>query len=366
MLTSQRATSAGRIATLDGWRGIAIVLVLMEHAASDSSYRDYWWARLGYLGVDIFFVLSGYIITSRLLEEEKKAGSISLRGFYLRRAFRILPLVMTYLAAVSVLSLFRDVDVHPSQVLGALFFFRNYQVASHSVGVPTGHFWSLSVEEHFYLFWPLLLLLNGRRRSLAIALVGALACGNWRFYDSAHPDSFVGRWLPGVDASHRILRTDARLDGLLLGCAVAILLEMPSVRAFVARNFPKELPLICAVLFFFNLSLTGGYPTLANYLIIAVGVACTLVVEEGLAFKWLNTRLLVWIGTISYSLYVWQQVFIYEVRVLRPLGVLNMFPYNFVALAAVASLSFYCLEKPLIRYGRRFGKMGEIQPVAAV
>ena len=117
-----------RIRTLDGWRGVAILLVIVCHAAASTRFNRMIWASLGNFGVDIFFVISGYIITSRFIEERKKTSSINLRVFYQRRVFRILPVVVLYLFTLCVLSLFINLqDFHGSEILGSLLFFRNYQ-----------------------------------------------------------------------------------------------------------------------------------------------------------------------------------------------------------------------------------------------
>jgi peptidoglycan/LPS O-acetylase OafA/YrhL len=344
-----------RIRTLDGWRGVAILMVVVQHAASWTRYTEQLWASLGTLGVDIFFVVSGYIITLRFLEEREATSTIDLRGFYLRRAFRILPLVCTYLGTLCVLSLFVHFrDFHASEVLGSLFFIRNYQLAAFPKGYYTTHFWSLSIEEHFYFLWPLLLLRLGNRRAVWFAPIGAVACGMWRFYDCTHPGSWIGRLFPGKELWFRQIRTDARFDGLLLGCAVALLLFQPEVRAFILRNFPKETPIMAAVVLAWNVQFTHGWPTLSSYLLVAIMLASTLVVEEGLAHKWLNARLLVWIGTISYSAYIWQELFLTrQLPNESPLGRFGMLPLNVIGLFAVAALSYYFIERPCIAYGRK-------------
>ena len=215
-----------RIHTLDGWRAVAILLVIAGHGAHFGQYKDQLWANLWGLGVDIFFVLSGYIITLKFIQEKEKSSTINLSSFYIRRAFRILPLVCAYLGTLCVVSLFVNLlDFHSSEVFGSLFFFRNYQLAATQRGFYTTHFWSLSIEEHFYLVWPALFLWLGNRRSLWFAGIGACTCAAWRLYDCTHPDSWIGRYLPGPDSFYRQIRTDARFDGLLLGCALAILLS---------------------------------------------------------------------------------------------------------------------------------------------
>ena len=347
-----------RIRTLDGWRGIAILLVIEDHLARHSRFNHQGWAILGFEGVDIFFVLSGYIITVRLLDELDKSSTISLARFYTRRAFRILPLVVVYLTALCVLSRFVNMDVNSSQIAGSLFFFRNYQLAANLSGISTAHFWSLSIEEHFYLLWPVLLLCAGSRRALWLSLTGALTCGLWRLFDCTHPDNPIGRFLPGWDPGLRVFRTDARVDGLLIGCALAMLLARPAVHGFVLRNFPKETPLLCGVLILLKLQFANGYPiTLTNYVLIAISVASTLVVKEGLVYKWLNSRLLAGIGTISFSLYVWQQLFLMQTADVHPLGRLSIFPYNLGSAFVVASCSFYFIERPAVRLGKRLAAL---------
>jgi peptidoglycan/LPS O-acetylase OafA/YrhL len=176
----------------------------------------------------------------------------------------------------------------------------------------------------------------------------------WRLYDCTHPDSWIGRWLPGPDPFLRQIRTDARFDGLLLGCALAIILSRPAVRKFILKNFPKEVPLFAAVLLAINLRRTNAWPTLSSYLIVSVIVGSTLVVEEGLMHKWLNSRVLVWIGTISYSAYVWQELFLTRPSFSQsPLGVLGYFPFNLACVFAISALSYYFIERPFIAHGRR-------------
>jgi peptidoglycan/LPS O-acetylase OafA/YrhL len=351
-MTSQKGS---RIHTLDGWRGVAILLVIANHSAQYSRFDHQLWARLGTLGVDIFFVVSGYIITLRFLEEREKSSTIDLGSFYVRRVFRILPLVCAYLLTLVILSRFVDlVDFHPSEILGSLFFFRNYQLAASPDGLYTTHFWSLSIEEHFYLMWPAVLLWLGNRRALWFAAIGAGICAMWRAYNLAHPIAWIGRILPNADKFAFQTRTDVRLDGLLLGCTVAILLTRPSVRNFISRNFPKETPLLLAIALGLNVWITNAQPTLSSYLLIAVMLASTLVIEEGLAHKGLNWRPLVWIGTISYSGYIWQQLFLTHLDASTfPLGTLCRFPLNLVCVFAISSASFYFIERPCIALGKR-------------
>jgi peptidoglycan/LPS O-acetylase OafA/YrhL len=150
------------------------------------------------------------------------------------------------------------------------------------------------------------------------------------------------------------MRTGFVFDGLLAGCVLAILLTYPTVTSFIFRNFPKELPLFCALLIFFNSLRSNAEPTLTTYLLIAIAMATILIVDEGLARKWLSSRPLVWVGTISYSLYVWQQLFLEKPAAnILPLGRFSVFPLNLICAFLAATCSYYLLELPMIRLGKR-------------
>ncbi len=204
--------------TLDGWRAIAVALVLACHAVGpESSWRD----ASGALGVSIFFGISGYLICTRLLEERLRSGVISLRTFYIRRAFRILPPAFAYLAFVAMLGLLNIINASFRELTASAFFFRNYTPGNWY----TSHFWSLAVEEHFYLFFPALLLIAGTSRTKWIALAISLATAIWRIVDTHY--GFLTSHLP--DGVYAAARTDFRLDGLMLGCVAAMVLHDTSI-----------------------------------------------------------------------------------------------------------------------------------------
>ena len=198
------------IPTLDGWRAIAILLVMVSHSMRSD---DPHWLWCGFFGVDIFFGISGFLITLLLLCEHESNGAISLRGFYIRRAFRILPPLFILLIVVGIAGLYRS----RLEIAADLLFFRNYLLPEYGNGA-TSHLWSLSVEEHFYLIWPGLLALFGVRRMKN--MVGHFACGIalWRTLARA----FDWTMMPGVGEN---VRTDFRLDSLLWGCAMAFLVH---------------------------------------------------------------------------------------------------------------------------------------------
>jgi peptidoglycan/LPS O-acetylase OafA/YrhL len=332
-----------RIPTLDGWRGIAILFVIANHAAIYSRYHDRFWAAQGSTGVDIFFVISGYIITSRLLKEAGEDGRFSLPAFYGRRALRILPLVTSYLVVVAALTM-----ASRAEIFGSLFFFRNYQMAAGAEGVYTAHLWSLSIEEHFYLLWPVALFCLGSRRALWAALSGAIACALWRTHD--YGGTWVSALFRATEAApyFHVIRTDTRVDGLLLGCAAALLLEKDRVRTFIHSNFPKETPILAGFPLFLVLQHSRGLPSLTEYILITVALVSTLVVDDGLARRWLNYPPLVWIGRVSFGLYIWQELFLMHSET-RIASLVQRFPFNIAASFGAAALSYYLIEKPLLR-----------------
>ena len=210
-----------RIPTLDGWRGIAILLVLVTHlqlSLLGHLYGGYRWIDLGQHGVNLFFVLSGYLITSRLLGENK----INLKAFYLRRFFRLMPCAWTYLLALAIASVIAHTAFIGRDAWSCLFFFRNYYPAGEAASnFRTGHFWSLSLEEQFYLVWPPVLVLAGRARAVWIAAIAAAGCAIFRFL---HWQSY--------NQVFRDQRSEVRFDALLAGCIFALLMQSPRVRAW--------------------------------------------------------------------------------------------------------------------------------------
>ncbi len=205
---------------LDGLRAIAVLAVLAYHAGFDR-------AQGGFLGVEVFFVISGYLITALLLAEHRRTGRIDPVRFWIRRARRLLPALFFLLAA----SLALAVVVVPEEIarlrpdaIAALAYVTNWHLIAgdqsyfETIGRPSlfMHLWSLAIEEQFYLLWPLVLsvlLMAGRRAGLVLTVVGALGSAVW----------MAVLFQPGADPSRLYYGTDTRLTGLLLGAALAFI-----------------------------------------------------------------------------------------------------------------------------------------------
>jgi peptidoglycan/LPS O-acetylase OafA/YrhL len=338
---------------------VAIAGVLICHASesllasqgvsANSAFQHL--ASYGAKGVDLFFALSGFLITNRLLREEKRLGFVGLKGFYIRRLFRILPPYLLFVAVLAFLGGAGLIRIGFWEGVASLAFFRNYLPESSGGCWYTGHFWSLSVEEHFYLLWPGLLALaaSGRRRCLVAALSAGLI-GLWRSVEFRWQvlDSIV----PGVGF---FTRTDIRLDALLWGCWFALLWDVPLWRARLSHLLSSWLwP--CLVLSYGVLLVADLHLSLsAQAFLMPLLIVGTLARPGRLAGLFLELPLLKWIGRLSYSLYLWQQLFLVADHPATPsfLSAWQVWPVNVLATFVCAGLSYYLVERPMIRCGHR-------------
>lgn len=312
--------------TLDGWRAVAILMVLAAHQHYPNAALQNL-APYGAVGVHLFFALSGLLITHRLIEENRLTGGISWSQFYRRRTLRILPAAMLYLAVMALVT-----SPTPRQMLASLFFFRNYIEIPTAEGWYTGHFWSLAVEEHFYLLWPALIVVFGLRRAPVLAPALALLVVLWR---AVNPTS-----------GNAIYHTDFRLDGLFWGCCAAFLWSRyQHILTRLAR--PWHLPaLIAAIITLLRFPFPGS---IAVFSFLMAAVPLTTMARP---LSLLEYQPIVWIGRVSYGIYLWQQLFMPPQNLPHPLGPLQLFPWNVMATFVVAACSYYFLERPLLDWYR--------------
>jgi peptidoglycan/LPS O-acetylase OafA/YrhL len=359
-------TKSGYLPTLDGWRAVAIILVLVghhshapEHAAAQSALADQMLALFrdsGYFGVRIFFGISGFLICTRLIEEYRKNGRISLFGFYVRRFFRIIPPLATLLLTLLALAQVGAIKFQFGQWLACLFFAANYISISTWYG---GHLWSLAVEEHFYFVFPGLLILVGVSRGLKLAVVLAIAIIIWR----AVAFKLIPFWDP-LPGAQFWFRTDIVADGLMWGCATAFVCDSPRRQ--------RLLKLLNPIVFYFLLAFTFATmpfrllwpePKLSMFIytlqafIIPLLIARTVFGARGAASRVLEWRPLRQLGKLSYSIYLWQQLFTPPSPSPQTgLATLQQFPLNLVMIMTASLLSYYFIEKPMIRLGHRLAR----------
>ncbi len=357
---SERPTtlSSGRIPGLDGIRAIAILIVIVGHLSvryKDNLARFGVFARAlgsGGNGVDLFFVLSGFLITTLLMREYARSGRISLRGFYLRRAFRILPPFYVYLAVILLLNQGTNWHLPFSAILRAGLFLYDYSALPHPWLVA--HTWSLAVEEQFYIFWPLLLgfCLSrwGRRAAVLCALVLIGAAPAFRLYDYYF-------------AIHRFMERDfmmlhTRVDHLMFGCLFALL---SGTRAFEAAYrvgarvwwiFPAwffVLGNLATRRFGLDYRLLEGLSL--NGLTMAAFIVYVTRTPETWLGRLLNWRPMAFVGVLSYSIYLWQQLFTTEENT----SWTGRMPGMILCIAVVPAISYYLVEQPMLRLrDRRF------------
>jgi peptidoglycan/LPS O-acetylase OafA/YrhL len=330
---------SGYIPSLDGWRTLAIVWVLLSHnpVFGIGRFTDAWLHENGERGVQLFFALSGMLICGRLLREEAANGTISLRSFYTRRVFRIQPAALTYLACLTVLTLCGVVRPNWQGIAGAVWMVRNLWPRTFTL--ETAHFWSLSVEEHFYLLLPGFLVLCRRwRLTLMLAAVAALEV--WRNVVYATPGLQGFCWM-------LYQRTDMAIGGILLGCVFALALTRPRVAEAARACLRPSTALLYMVAAF--AAVQWHHSRLEHVLLISVYpvlITATMLHERSWTTRFLELAPMRFVGRISFSLYLWQQLFF-----LHPAGLRRHAWFCWVASLACAALSYYVVETPLIRLG---------------
>ena len=356
---STASNGTSRIPSLDGLRAISITMVLASHAAPSISALEnhplvLYTVFNGNRGVSVFFVISGFLITSLLLKEHEFIGKISLRDFYRRRIFRILPPFWVFLAVVALLWKLGTIETSWASLGIAFAFLRDFVRGDWW----TGHSWSLSIEEQFYLLWPAALVLLGRRKALWTALGLIVTAPAIRVLSHV---LITGKLGPIENFMFHM-----RVDSLMFGCALAMIYRNPGFARF-AKRILKWPAVLTALVFFFlasgylNQRFQGYYMLPFGYTLESIAISYLLlyfVTKPGsIGGKLLNTKALVHIGLISYSLYLWQQLFLapaLEAPNHWSTALLGKFPFNLAAAFLAAELSWHMVEKPMLNLRRRF------------
>jgi peptidoglycan/LPS O-acetylase OafA/YrhL len=369
-----RAKNSGYLSGLDGLRAFAILGVLFTHDLpwQIGRFSLVGWQPFGGMGVGLFFAISGFLITTRILEEEKKSGQFRLKSFYIRRLFRIQPALLVYLAVIALLTGIGLLPEAWHYVVGALLLFRNFQ--SNNVvpfhGVFTGHFWTLSVEEHFYLLLSLFLFYVTRRRIIGLAL---LITGIFLLQDLLLRHQHV------FQPADR--HTYMMLPFLLIPSLLAVVVKEPVPQLLATRFLrPWVAFLITATLLLLDclrrthLHLPGIHDFFAME-----GISlsyCFPIFVIGIVFhphsyttRILELPLLRWLGRLSYSLYLWHVLFFFSAESSLPHW-LSVRPWRYIASFACAILSYYFVEKPCMRLGHRLAPPvtpghRDLEPVAS-
>jgi peptidoglycan/LPS O-acetylase OafA/YrhL len=340
-----------QLPSLNGWRALSIGMVLISHYfyCAGCPFGDVRWNSWfeGKFGVRCFFTISGFLITWLLICEREKTGAVSLRSFYIRRSLRILPVYGAVLLALWIMHLCR----HPYQEwpiwVGLLTFTRNFVGTESNGGIVSAHLWSLSIEEQFYLFWPVtfqwfMRARTGRRNLYWLLGAILVAAPIFRLLGALGESPMIfGVSLLGG------LSTFAYLDYLAYGCLMAFLLfyERGRLEALV-KKWNGLIPLVAGFLIlvpyiakFGNVLQAAGFSLLVLYSILN---------PQTPLYRFLNLKWVSFVGIISYSLYMWQQFS------------WNLFDYGkywllaIIPILAIGCLSYFLIEKPFLRLRKRF------------
>lgn len=338
---------------------VALHLGYVVHPPGPGLPRSY--ATGGFAGVDVFFVLSGFLITTFLLQEKQRSGQVSLPNFYVRRALRLLPALIVLLVAHLVYAIYTGLSLRREgeALLSILFFSSNFIQSLHAyMPAELSHTWSLAVEEQFYLVWPSLFIVGFAARSarrgrptsgLLWSLVAALIAND------------VARvlvwWHQGYPAAYMLPFCHA--DGLIIGCILALVHERgytPS-RTAMGAGWAGLLGLV-AFTFFWVQGRVGESVYYGGYTVLGLAAALVIngaLVEGGRLRACLSWRPLVSVGRVSYGLYLWH-VMILTILIQHPLG-LGRWPRGLLGLvlsALATAASWRLVEQPALHLKERF------------
>ena len=340
---------------LDGLRAISILLVLTVHLRLIAPHSKAFLPLGGFLGVDVFFVISGFLITSLLLAEHRQSGSISLKNFYYRRILRLFPALTAVLLFACLVALvvgsFSALGLTNIRLASTVFYFANWIRAYE--GTDTWflfHFWSLSVEEQFYLLWPALLLFLLRqqvsRKNIFLIVLAMIVTSA-----VLKPVLF----LTGSSINRIYYGSDTRADSVLIGCASALLLSFgfirPNERApLIAGSLARASAIVLVAFVCFA---GDGFKPLYVGGLTLVSLCCAAIIvyliltPDGAVSGWLSSSPMQWMGKRSYGLYLWHWP-MFEIARLLPNEALTVFAG--IALTFLAALlSYRYIEVPFLR-----------------
>ncbi len=343
-MSQRRSAKIDHLPSLDGLRAISITLVLVGHMSGtrggprvDLGIGDY-----SHLGVVVFFVISGFLITRLMMRERAKNGQVSLKRFYARRTLRLFPASYAYIAVVCLLALVGVVHLHARDIWCAVTYTVNFLPGR---AKAIGHLWSLSIEEQFYLIWPCTFVLLGPRRAGWIA-TGAILLG---------PVARFGAWLflrgtPLYD----IPMFPMVADSIAMGCLLASMRSWLENQNWYLRLFRPAYSLGLLVLILL-MNRYMDYTVISVFGTSIINVSLAILIHRSIYHSgdWvgraLNWKPVAFVGVLSYSLYLWQQLFLNR----ESSAWVNSFPQNFVFAVAAGLGSYFLLEMPMLKLRRR-------------
>lgn len=346
-----------KLPSINGLRALSICLVILYHLSMKFGvfyyFETYTWLKPitnllqdGHLGVNVFFVISGFLITTLLLNEEANTKTISVKNFFIRRTLRIFPAYYFMLLVYFILQLLGYMQISNSSWFTALTYTKYF---NWNLDWVTSHGWSLSIEEHFYLFWPFVFL-GGELFRKRITIFIILLVPFIRIFSHYYPIDWINE-----------LTFFERIDAIAIGCLFALYkneilnvlgkhlrwLFYTSLVLLVIIPYVPELTKVLH-LDIIIIGFIGTDKTLGN-LLIALILIHSVFGGQTLWYNFLNLKWMNYIGMLSYSIYLWQQFFIYE----SPYWY-NQYPFNLIYIAVAALLSYYLIEKPFLKLKTKF------------
>ena len=344
-----------RIPSLDGLRAVAVALVCLAHLTWNQHYlgSNGQYLKLGAIGVRMFFVLSGFLITGILLRELDRTSSLSLRRFYFRRTMRIFPAFYAFVAVIVMVNAAHWIRFYDGSSVPSLTYTTDYFVPGKRA---FGHTWSLAVEEQFYLVWPAALLFIGRRRAMWLAGAVLLVCPFMRLLSFL----LVARHA-GLLAHLQPLefRLDTQADALAMGCLLAGLRSTLHGYGWYRRILSSPLfvlvPLLGLLTFELGPQLLPDIANLAiGYTVIDLAIALSLdwclLFPNGRIGRVLNAAPVAAVGMLSYSIYLWQEPFLFVSR----RAWWQVPPANLGLMLLAATVSYLLIEHPCLRLRSRW------------
>ena len=335
---------------LDGFRGIAVIFVVAGHCLEWGGFSPFP-SQVGYVlsraGVFLFFVLSGFLITGLLQREKSEKGTIDFKRFYIRRALRLGPALLTFLFVIVILrSLGLIQGLATYEILACLLYARNFFGRSTALT----HIWSLSLEEQFYLCWPGVFNLIRQKRALLVTALITSTIAIWRGL-AIHYELFEYRL--GI----YYMRPYFRFDSILIGAVLIIGLQTNERFHSAALKFSRIVPAGVLWLCFALWTYYGEALNRSNYLtlqmLLIAAILCQLALGESPVSQFIfRNKVLGYFGKISYALYLWQEIFL--VTKTPSWGILRQFPVNVFACVLLAMLSYHVIESPALRLKQHF------------
>lgn len=348
------------IASLTGWRAVGVIIVILGHFKLTLEKGNFFHEILrvtvfAELGVKIFFLLSGFLITSLLLKEKIITKKINVVNFFIRRFLRICPALYLYLVIVALINYYLELKMTSDHFLGPILYLYNFGLFQNNW--LTGHTWSLAVEEQFYFIWPFLLKSTNKLPAVCLTIlliiipILKIICND---YPNLSDILLFPFFVPA--------------SSIFAGCLLSLLTFKNKINLIITdnKNFKAIyfiLTLIC--IYFIHYCTTRGilniltlpFSNVLTDVCIAYLMLFSMLKKSSLIFRILNSNLFVQVGMVSYSLYIWQQLFILPENVYPNSQLHIYFPINLILIFVIGFLSYNYFEKPILNLKQKFATL---------